>query len=189
MEEAKFCYFIKLIFFLPGIWCSPMPRCRPTDFTEFTVNMESMARQHKAKRFLFITENLSGEFSLSFTGSRGATGTRFILRRECSGQNLVYSFKPYKKPDLIIAVEDEKLVVKNASTVYPTDNKWKFEKKKIVMKYFDSDLHSDVDMDYYALMSLSTPRAVIKSNRSGKVFLDKKKNWKDCRSWVKINIM
>ena len=72
--------------------------------------------------------------------------------------------------------------------MYPTDNKWKFEKKKIVMKYFDSDLHSDVDMDYYALMSLSTPRAVIKSNRSGKVFLDKKKNWKDCRAWVKINI-
>ena len=38
--------------------------------------------------------------------------TGFILRRECSGQNLVYSFKPYKKPDFIIAVEDEKLVVK-----------------------------------------------------------------------------
>ena len=69
-----FCLW-QLIFFLPGIWCSPMPRCRPTDFTEFTVNMESMARQHKAKRFLSITENLSGEFSLSFTGSRGATGT------------------------------------------------------------------------------------------------------------------
>ena len=61
--------------FLPGIWCSPMPRCRPTDFREFTVTIESMARQHKAKRFLSITENLSGEFSLSFTGSRGATGT------------------------------------------------------------------------------------------------------------------
>ena len=64
-----------MIFFLPGILGSPMPRCRPTDFTEFTVTMESMARQHKAKRFLLITENLSGEFSLSFTGSRGATGT------------------------------------------------------------------------------------------------------------------
>ncbi|XP_058954770.1 uncharacterized protein [Pocillopora verrucosa] len=174
-----------LIFFLPGIWCSPMPRCRPTDFTEFTVNMESMARQHKAKRFLLITENLSGEFSLSFTGSRGATGTKFVLRRECSGQNLVYSFKPYKKPDFIIAVEDEKLVVKSASTV--TDNKLKFQKRNIAMTYFDSDRNSAVSMEYSALMSLSTPRAVIKSNRSGKVFLDKKKNWKDCRAWVKIN--
>ena len=61
--------------FLPGIWCSPMPRCRPADFREFTVTIESMARQHKAKRSFLITENLSGEFSLSFTGSRGATGT------------------------------------------------------------------------------------------------------------------
>ena len=75
--------------------------------------------------------------------------------------------------------------LQSASTV--TDNKLKFQKRNIAMTYFDSERNSAVSMEYSALMSLSTPRAVIKSNRSGKVFLDKKKNWKDCRAWVKIN--
>ena len=60
---------------LPGVSCSQMPRCRPA---EFTVTMESITRQQKAKRFLLLTENPSGEFNLSFTGGSGAPGTSGI---------------------------------------------------------------------------------------------------------------
>ncbi|PFX20009.1 hypothetical protein AWC38_SpisGene15535 [Stylophora pistillata] len=189
MAETKFWLFTLLLVvmvFLPWVSCSPISQCSPT---EFSVTVESMARHQKAKRFLLITENLNGEFSLSFTGRKGASGTKFICKRECSGQNLMYSFRPSKKPDFILAVENGQLMVKNASTVRdPTDTK--FEKKKIVMTYHDSDRNSEVNMEYDALMSLSGPRAVIRGHhKSGKLFLDKKKNWKDCRAWVKIDII
>ena len=36
----------------------------------------------------------------------------FVFRRECPGQNLGYSFKPFKKPEFIIAVENGQLMVK-----------------------------------------------------------------------------
>ena len=70
-----------------------------------------------------------------------------------------------------------------------TDKKWRFDLRTIALEYFDSDLNSGVNMNYYALTSLSAPRAVIKSKRSGKVSLDNKNNLKDRRAWLKINIM
>lgn len=178
------------IVLLPWVSCSPTSQCGSTKSTEYTVTVESMARQQKAKRFLLITQNLSGEFMVSFTGRRGASGTKFIHKMGCSGQNMVFSLRPSKKPDSILAAENGQLVVKNASTVDLTDNKFKFEKKRIAMIYTDSDRNSEVQMDYYALMSLSRPQAVIKGNRkSGKVSLDKEKNWRDCRAWLKIDMI
>lgn len=77
MVGAKFCYLELLVFMvlLPGVSCSPMPRCHPTNLIEYRMTIESMTRQHKAKRFLLMTENLSGEFNLSFTGGDRAPGT------------------------------------------------------------------------------------------------------------------
>ena len=84
---------------LPGVSCSPMPRCRPADFTEFTVNMESMTRQQKAKRFLLMTENPSGEFNLSFTGGSGAprtSGTANIYSRLTMHKGVMLWFENLK---------------------------------------------------------------------------------------------
>lgn len=193
MAETKFWLFSVLhvfIVLLPWVSCSPTSQCGSTTPAVFTVTVESMGRQQKAGRFLLVTEKPSGKFDLSFTGRRGAPGTKFILKMGCSGRNLVYTLRLSKKPDFILAVENGQLAVKNASVVDLTDDKFKFEKKKVVMIYTDNDRNSEVQMDYYALMSLSGPRAVIKINRkSGRVFLDKKKNWKECRAWVKIDII
>ena len=74
---VSFCLWQLLVFMvlLPGVSCSPMPRCHPTNLIEYRMTIESMTRQHKAKRFLLMTENLSGEFNLSFTGGDRAPGT------------------------------------------------------------------------------------------------------------------
>lgn len=191
MVGAKFCYLELLVFMvlLPGVSCSPMPRCHPANLIEYRMTIESMTRRHKAKRFLLMTENLSGEFNLSFTGGDRAPGTEFVLRKGCPGQNLGYSFKPFKKPEFIIAVENGQLMVKNASTVDLTDQKWRFDLKTISVRYSGWDRKSNVKMIYYALASLSTPRAVIKSKRSGKVYLDNKNNLKSCRAWLKTNLI
>lgn len=79
--------------------------------------------------------------------------------------------------------------LQNSSTINPVDNKCKFEKRKITLHYHDNTINLNAKERYEALMFQSIPRAVMKGSRSGKVFLDKWKNWKDCQAWVKINII
>ena len=59
----------------------------------------------------------------------------------------------------------------------------------ISVRYSGWDRKSNVKMIYRALASLSTPRALIKSKRSGKVYLDNKNNFKSCRAWLKTNLI
>ena len=75
----------------------------------------------------------------------------------------------------------------NSSAVDTDDNNRKLEMRKITLQYSDSKNELIVKENYYILMFQSRPRAVIKSSKSGNVFMDKWKNWEDSQAWVKIN--
>ncbi|XP_078377314.1 uncharacterized protein LOC144660526 isoform X2 [Oculina patagonica] len=161
-------------------WCDLS--CKPT---KLTVTLESFARQNRARRFLLMTEKW-GEFTMSFTGRRGQPGTKFIWTKGCTASNLEFTLHPAGIPDHILVVDKGKLLVKNSSMVDMDDNNCKLEKRTVTLKYSDSVNNLNVTERYQILVFKSRPPAVIKGSKSGKVFLDKWKNWKDSQAWVKI---
>lgn len=64
----------------------------------------------------------------------------------------------------------------------------KLETRRVTLQYSDSSDNSRASENYEILVFQSKPRAVIKTSRSGSVFLDKEKNWKDSQAWFKITI-
>ena len=68
------------------------------------------------------------------------------------------------------------------------ENSCKLEKRRLTLQYSDSYNNFHVTERYEILVFQSKPHAVIKTSRSGKVFLDKGKNWKDSEAWIDITI-
>ena len=68
------------------------------------------------------------------------------------------------------------------------ENNCKLEKRTVTLQYSDSYSNSSnvIEEFYEILVFLSRPRAVVKTSRSGKVILDKWKNWKDSQAWISI---
>ena len=63
----------------------------------------------------------------------------------------------------------------------------KLEKRRVTLQYSDSYSNPVVIREEYAILVFqSRPRVLVKTDRSGKVFLDKWKNWKDSQAWINI---
>ena len=67
-------------------------------------------------------------------------------------------------------------------------NNCKLEKRRVTLQYSDSYSNPKEirEEQYEILVFQSRPRALVKTDRSGKVFLDKWKNWKDSQAWINI---
>ena len=66
------------------------------------------------------------------------------------------------------------------------ENNCKLETRRVTLQYSDSYRNSKVTEEYEILVFQSRPRAVVKTDRSGKVFFDKWRNWKDSQAWITI---
>ena len=63
----------------------------------------------------------------------------------------------------------------------------KLEKRTVTLRYSESYSNSSVVEEFYEILVFqSRPRAVVKTSKSGKVVLDKWKNWKDSQAWISI---
>ena len=66
-------------------------------------------------------------------------------------------------------------------------NNCKLEKRRVTLQYSDSYSNPKVIREEYAILVFqSRPRVLVKSDRSGKVFFDKWKNWKDSQAWINM---
>ena len=67
------------------------------------------------------------------------------------------------------------------------ENNCKLETRRVILQYSNSYSNSKVTREEYKILVFqSRPRAVVKTDRSGKVFLDKWRNWKDSQAWITI---
>ena len=66
-------------------------------------------------------------------------------------------------------------------------NNCKLERRRVTLQYSDGYSNLKVMREEYAILVFqSRPRVLVKTDRSGKVFLDKWKNWKDSQAWINI---
>ena len=84
------------------------------------------------------------------------------------------------------ASNDNIVYSQNSSRVDMVEKNCKLEMRRVTLQYSDSSDNSRVSENYEILVFQSKPRAVIKTSRSGRVFLDKGKNWKDSQAWFNI---
>lgn len=150
------------------------------------MTLESLARQNRARRFLRMTEEGNNRFSLSFNGRQGELGTKFIWKKKLTVSNMEFTLHSAGNPNYILCVDEGELVVKNSSRADVVKNNCKLEKRRVSLQYSDSYTNSKVTEEYEILVFQSRPRAVVKTDRSGKVFFDKWKNWKDSQAWITI---
>ena len=81
------------------------------------------------------------------------------------------------------------LIVYSQNSTNPdvVEKNCKLEKRTVTLRYSDSYSNSSVVEEFYEMLVFqSRPRAVVKTSRSGKVVLDKWKNWKDSQAWISI---
>ena len=72
----------------------------------------------------------------------------------------------------------------NASDVEGSEKHYKFEMKRVLLQY--DEANSLVTEHYHIFMTRSKPHSIIKSSKSGRAFLDKTTNWKDCGAWFTL---
>jgi len=97
-----------------------------------------------------------------------------------------FTLRPARFLDYILAEDEGSLVVKNISSVGPAETEYKFQMSRVTLQYRDAALNRNVTEYYYIIQTCSRLPAVLKSSKSGKVSLDKWKNWRDSRAWVKL---
>jgi len=176
---------LALLFFTVGLhcfaWCD-LNASRKQNTVDVT--LESFARQNRGRRFLQMTEEGNNRFSLSFTGRQGELGTKFIWRKKRTVSNVEFTLHSAGIPNYILCADDGKLVIKNSSRADVVEDNCKLEKRKVTLQYSDN---SNVIEEFYEILVFqSRSRAVVKTSRSGKVSLDKWKNWKDSQAWISI---
>lgn len=167
-------------------WCDSYERT-----STFQVSVQSFQRESKAKRFLTCERPENGKaFRISFTGRKYEPGTKFILERKWTtsrnAEAMQFTLRPARFPDYILVEEEGTLAVKNISSVDPAETKYNFQMSRVTLQYRDAALNRNVTEYYYIIQTRSRLPAVLKSSRSGKVSLDKWKNWKDSRAWFKL---
>lgn len=168
-------------------WCDSHERT-----STFQVTVQSFERESKAKRFLTCEWPENGKaFRISFTGRKDAPGTKFILRQKWTtsrkAEAMQFTLQPAGFAVYIrLAEEEGKLVLKNISSVGPAETNYKFQMSRVTLQYRDAALNRNVTEYYYIIQTRSRLPTVLKSSRSGKVSLDKWKDWKDSRAWFKL---
>lgn len=161
--------------------------CGESTHGKFLVSVEACMREGRVKRLLTFGEPDNGKTAkISFTGKRDEPGTKFIYENIWTSvrgeKTMEVVLRPSAFPHCILGVNGGNLIIKNATDVnILNDDAFKFVKKRVKLQYIQDS--SVVTKDYDIFMTRSRPRSVIKSNKSGIVFLDKAKNWKDCAAW------
>lgn len=162
--------------------------CR-ADKTPTIVTVESFERENRGKRFLKTAWDKNTQaFKVSFTGKKEEKETKFIFSSKWISFNqrktMQLTLRPVVFPNYILAAGKKGLVVKNLSNIDAVEgSSYNFQINTVSLQY------DNISATYKILRTRTKPLRVLKSSKSGKVFLDKWRDWKDCQAWFKLQIM
>ncbi|XP_067022412.1 uncharacterized protein [Acropora muricata] len=153
------------------------------------VTIEAFKREGKGGSFLkYGAPDNAKTARMSFTGKRDEPGTKFIYESvwtsEGDQRTMEVVLRPAEFPHYMLGVKGRNLIMKNASDVESSEKNYKFEKKRVLLQY--DEANSLATEHYHIFMTRSRPHSIIKSSKSGRAFLDKTTNWKDCGAWFTV---